>query len=129
MVCPQVPGGGDRLQIWRVSANVLNKQLRTAKKEWSSNWGVGCGANNSPYLLMTVVKEISKYKLDLVRAQEVRWGRDSTKSAGEYTSFCGKGNENHKLGTSFLVHRRVVSAFKKVEFISDRISYIILREC
>ena len=33
--------------IWRVAANKLNKQSRTADKGWSSSWGVGQGANNS----------------------------------------------------------------------------------
>jgi hypothetical protein len=39
--------GGDGLQIWRVAANILNKQSRTADKGWSSSLGVGRGANNS----------------------------------------------------------------------------------
>jgi hypothetical protein len=33
---------------------------------------------------MTVVKEISKYKLDLMRVQEVIWERGGTEPAGEY---------------------------------------------
>jgi hypothetical protein len=45
---PQVADGGDGLQIWRVAANILNKQSRTADKGWSSSLGVGRGANNSP---------------------------------------------------------------------------------
>jgi hypothetical protein len=32
MVCPQV-AGGDSLQVWRVAANILNEELRTADKE------------------------------------------------------------------------------------------------
>jgi hypothetical protein len=32
MACPQVADGGDGVQIWRVAANTLNKQLRTAGK-------------------------------------------------------------------------------------------------
>jgi len=31
------------------------------------------------------------------------------------------------LGTGFLLHRRIVSAVKSVEFVGDRLSYIVLR--
>jgi hypothetical protein len=43
----QVADGGDGLQIWKVAANILNKQSRTADKGWSSSLGVQRGANNS----------------------------------------------------------------------------------
>jgi hypothetical protein len=52
-----------------------------------------------------------------------------TEPAGEYTFIYGKGNENHELGTAFFVHKIIISAVKRVEFISDRMSYIILRGC
>jgi hypothetical protein len=44
---PQVADGGDCLQVWRVAANILNKQSQKADKGWSSSFGVGRGANNS----------------------------------------------------------------------------------
>jgi hypothetical protein len=47
MVPPQAVDGGDSLQIWREAANILNNQLWTADKGWSSSLGVGRGANNS----------------------------------------------------------------------------------
>ena len=31
------------------------------------------------------------------------------------------------MGTGFFVHRRIVSALNRVEFVSDRLSYIVLR--
>jgi hypothetical protein len=33
--------------VWRVAANKLNKQSRTADEGWSSSLGVGRGANNA----------------------------------------------------------------------------------
>jgi hypothetical protein len=75
--------------------------------------------------LMTVVKEISKYKLDLVGIQESRGG---TETVGEYTFLCGKENENRELGTDFFTHKRILSAVKRVEFVSHRLPYKILRD-
>jgi hypothetical protein len=40
-----------------------------------------------------------------------------------------RGGENNELGTGFFVHKRILSAVKRVEFVSDRMSYIILRGC
>ena len=59
--------------------------------------------------------------------QEVRWDKGGTVRAGDYDFFYGKVYENHQLGTGFFVHHRIVSAVKGVEFISGRVSYIVLR--
>jgi hypothetical protein len=53
-------------------------------------------------------------------------GGGGTKPAGEYTFSYGKGNGNNELGIGFLVHKKIISAVKRVEFASDRMSYIIL---
>ena len=59
--------------------------------------------------------------------QEVRWDKGGTVRAGEYNCFYGKENESHQLLTGFFVHQRITSAVKRVEFVSDRVSYIVLR--
>jgi len=42
----RVADGGDGLQTRRVATSILNKQSRTANKEWSSGLGVGRGAKS-----------------------------------------------------------------------------------
>jgi hypothetical protein len=45
MARPQVADGGDGLQLWRVAANILNEQSRTANKGLSSLWCVRGGVD------------------------------------------------------------------------------------
>jgi hypothetical protein len=52
---PQVADGRDGLQIWRVAANILNKQSRTANKMWSSSMVVGCGVDNTSTLKEIII--------------------------------------------------------------------------
>jgi hypothetical protein len=45
----------------------------------------------------------------------------------DYTFFCVKGNWDHHLGSGFFVHKAILSVVRRAEFISDRMSYVILR--
>jgi hypothetical protein len=45
--------------------------------------------------LMTVSRELSKYRLALVGAQEVSWKGIGNEPAGQYTFFYRKRNKNH----------------------------------
>jgi hypothetical protein len=51
--------------------------------------------------LTAAARELARYKLDLVGVREVRWDNKGTVRAGDCNFHCGKGNENHKLGTGF----------------------------
>jgi exonuclease III len=53
--------------------------------------------------LVTVSKELSKYKSDSVGVQEVRWDGGGTELAGEYTPFYRKMKENYELDTDFFL--------------------------
>jgi hypothetical protein len=46
--------------------------------------------------LLTVSRELTRYKLDIVGVQEDRRVGGGTEPAGEYTFFFGKGNENNE---------------------------------
>jgi hypothetical protein len=88
-------------------------------------WNVRCMYRAGS--LRAIAEEISKYNLHLMGVQEVRWDGGGTEPAGECTFFNRKGNENHELGTGFIIHKRIMSEVKRVEFVSDRMSYIIQR--
>ena len=64
--------------------------------------------------LTAAARKLARYKLYLVRVQEVSWDKGGTVRAGYYNFFYGIGNENHQLGTGLFVHHRIVSAVTRV---------------
>jgi hypothetical protein len=55
---------------------------------------------------------------------QVRWEGSGNEPPGEYSLFCGKGNENHELGIDFFVHKRILPAVKRVELVIGKIKAI-----
>jgi hypothetical protein len=101
--------------------------MTEVKENGHEIWNLNVRSMYRAVSLRAVVEEISIYKLHLMGVQEVRWDGGGTEPAGEYTFSYGQGNETRELGTGFFIHKGIVSAVKWVEFISDRMSYIILR--
>jgi len=50
-----------------------------------------------------------------------------TLRTGDYIFFYGRGHEKHQSGTVSFVHHRIVRAVKTGEFVSDGMSYIVIR--
>jgi hypothetical protein len=59
--------------------------------------------------------------------QEISWEKGGTERAEDCTLLYGEGNGNYQLGTGFFVQKRNILAFRRVEFIGNRMSYILLR--
>jgi hypothetical protein len=62
-----------------------------------------------------------------VAIQEIRWDNGGSKPVEDFIFADGNKNVNHHLGSSVLIHRGIISAVNRVEFISDRMSYVTLR--
>jgi hypothetical protein len=73
--------------------------------------------------LKTAARKSENCKLDVMGVEEVRWDEGGSQPAHDYKFFYG----NHHLGTGFRIHTGTILAAKRVEFISDSVSYITVR--
>jgi hypothetical protein len=81
----RVANRGDGLQIWRVAANILNKQSRTADSGWSSSLGVGRGG-------LTTLPRKTQY---LLRITTHSLGTDVVHRTDKYVTCKKEGNTGH----------------------------------
>jgi hypothetical protein len=63
MARPQVANGEDDLQMWRVAANIFNKQLQTADRGWPLSFPVwrGLTIKSTYYELFNKASELDGY--------------------------------------------------------------------
>jgi hypothetical protein len=58
-----------------------------------------------------VVRQLKKYKLELVRVKKVGWTKGSTEAVENCMFFYGNENANNCLGTGFCLQERNTAAF------------------
>jgi len=97
------------------------RKMDTKFRTWNVNSVCRTGS------LKSVTSELTKYNLDLAAVEEVGWDKDYSEPAGDFIFFYGNENANHHLGTGFFVHKEIILAVKREDFINDRISYIKLK--
>ncbi|XP_033231545.1 craniofacial development protein 2-like, partial [Belonocnema kinseyi] len=61
-----------------------------------------------------------------IALQETRWPNEGILSKNNYAMFYG-GGKGGALGSGFLINKRILQAVTDVQFVSDRLSYIILK--
>jgi hypothetical protein len=77
--------------------------------------------------LTAAARELSRYKLDLVGVEEVWWDKGGPVRAADYNFFYEQGTDNHQLETGLFTHHRIAAAVTRVEYVSNRVSYTVLR--
>jgi hypothetical protein len=87
MARPRVADRGGGLQIWKVAANILNKQSRTADSKRSSSLGVGRGLTTLPrktqYLLRNTTHNLRSGRIiwhNLSTGKDMRFGTWNVRS-------------------------------------------------
>jgi hypothetical protein len=80
MARPQVADGGGGLQIWRVAAYILNKQVRTADRGCLSSLGLAGEATTShrktSYLLRNVAESLGPERILQHELSNGKWTQD-----------------------------------------------------
>jgi len=76
---------------------------------------------------VTVARELVMYKLEVVGIQEVKWNKRGIVRAWDYILSMEKGTKS-SIGNRTFVQHRILTPVKTVESVSDRLSYIILRD-
>jgi hypothetical protein len=85
-------------------------------------WHVEC-ENLVEVRVTRVARELVRHKLYIVGVKR-QMGHGKTRGLH---FFSWKENENHQLKTGYYVHGKIVSPVKRVEFVSNNKSYMVLR--
>jgi len=81
-----------------------------------------------PGALKIIIDEITKYNLQIVALQEIRWPDKGSIKHKETTIFySGCGDERHEFGVGFVINDRLLHNVNKFEAINKRICFIRLK--
>lgn len=79
--------------------------------------------------LKVVTRKLTKHKLYSVGVQEVRQIKKGTEPLDDYTLCYENRNANHHLGTCCFVQNGTISAAKRLEFMTNVKSFLLLTLC
>jgi hypothetical protein len=85
------------LQIWRVVANVLNKQLRRVEKGWSSSFGLGVKLINHSHKNACLLRNAIE-GLEIARKIGMRFGTRNEYLQCRFTESSGKKISKEQAG-------------------------------
>jgi hypothetical protein len=115
MARPQVADGGNSVQIWRVAANILNKQSRTADKGGPPAWGLGVGLT-IPHRKKLSCYENSQEASDIVYINSVCKWRAIYLSIQSLCSHQCDCNVPGRSATNVATGNSIVPSLQEVEF-------------
>jgi len=75
--------------------------------------------------ITTAATKFERYNLYLVGVKEVRWEKEGQGMSMGLYFFLWKRKQKSSIGKRIFVHHRIVSAVKRVQCVSDRISYMV----
>ena len=79
--------------------------------------------------ITTTARELARYKLNLGVVQDVKLEKKGHCNSRGLYIFQQKRKRKLSIGNRIFLHHRIVSPVKIVEFVSHRVSYIVLRGC
>jgi len=53
-----------------------------------------------------------------VSVEGVSWDKDGDEPTDDYTPSCGNGNANHHVGIDIFVHKGIISAVQRTEYVT-----------
>lgn len=117
-------GALDRKMTQAMNKDKYKEQQQKQHTLYLGTWNVR--GTYSEGAIKNLTNEAKRYKLDIIALQETKQKGNDIVDMKEYIFF-KSGGENRRLGTGFLINKRIAQEVLEFRPISDRICYIRIR--